>query len=254
MPEPTTPAITASRTSAQAVILALAPPAPGLSSAAPTPGLELLGGSRLVERLRRTLDGVLSAPPVVVTTPSARGPMRTLLGPEVRVLEATDRSEALSAALDATDHASLLLHDAERALTPSSVIVEVLGIGLQETDLVVPVVAMTDSIKGVSPAGLRNIDRSGVVGLQSPRLIRREILEQVLAAERTAPPRENTPAVGARAFDEVLGALSLGARVRTVHGSHAGFAVVDRLSLWQAQISLGLARDTSHRHGLARGA
>ena len=52
-------------------------------------------------------------------------------------------------------------------------------------------------------------------------------------------------------FDEVREALARGARVRTVHGSHAGFAVLDRLSLWQAQISLGLARDTSHRHGLA---
>lgn len=53
-------------------------------------------------------------------------------------------------------------------------------------------------------------------------------------------------------FDEIRAALEHGARVRTVHGSHAGFAVLDRLSLWQAQISLGLARDTSHRHGLAR--
>ena len=67
----------------------------------------------------------------------------------------------------------------------------------------------------------------------------RTVLERALADAPQAP-------------DEVLGALEVGARVRTVHGSHSGFAVVDRLSLWQAQISLGLARDTSHRHGLAR--
>ena len=40
----------------------------------------------------------------------------------------------------------------------------------------------------------------------------------------------------------VLAALEQGGRVRTVPGSHAGFAVLDRLSLWQAQISLGMVK------------
>src|SRR5690625_5674511 len=78
---------------------------------------------------------------------------------------------------------------------------------------------MTDSVKA-GPAGrsggLRNIDRSTLAGVQSPRLLRRTVLERAL---RDAP----------QAPDEVLGALEIGARVRTVPGSHSGFAVVDRL-------------------------
>src|SRR5699024_4130207 len=114
----------------------------------------------------------------------------------------------------------------------------------EDDDAVVPVVAMTDSVKEVRAEGLRNIDRASLAGLQSPRLMRRGVLESAL-------DDDGRPA-DAGGFDEIRAALDRGARVRTVHGSHSGFAVLDRLSLWQAQISLGLARATSHRQGLTR--
>jgi 2-C-methyl-D-erythritol 4-phosphate cytidylyltransferase len=151
--------------------------------------------------------------------------------------------------LAATTEDRLLLHDAERALTPPSVVAEVLAGLADGIDAVVPVVGVTDSVKEVHPEGLRNIDRSTLVALQSPRLLRREVLERCVSAPSPADaPRAERPG----RFDEVLTALGAGARVATVHGSHSGFAVLDRLSLWQAQISLGLARDTSHRQGFAR--
>lgn len=230
-------------------VLALAPHAPGISLEAETPSLETLGGSRLVERLLGTLHALDLPAPVVVARPAAAGRFRSLLDPRITVLAVDgDRREALRAAVDACTDPLLLVHDAERALTPRTVVAEVLAALHDGLDAVVPVVAMTDSVKEVRREGLLNVDRSTLAGLQSPRLIRREALEEVLAPAPDSAHR--TPPDGR--FDEVLALLEAGARVGTVHGSHAGFAVLDRLTLWQAQISLGLARDTSHRRGLAR--
>ncbi|ATG52663.1 4-diphosphocytidyl-2C-methyl-D-erythritol kinase [Brachybacterium vulturis] len=228
------------------IILALAPPAPGLPRGAATPCLERLGGSRLIDRLLGTLHGSGLPAPLVITGEAAHAELRTSLGRSLPVIRvAGGREAALRAALDRCEEELLLLHDAERALTPSSVVRDVLGALQQDDDAVVPVITMTDSVKEVRPDGLRNIDRSTLAGLQSPRLVRRGMLESVVLTGGEAPE-------DAGGFDEIRAALEHGARVRTVHGSHAGFAVLDRLSLWQAQISLGLARDTSHRHGLAR--
>jgi 2-C-methyl-D-erythritol 4-phosphate cytidylyltransferase len=234
----------APRPAVRPVVLALAPAAPGLSRGVSSPCLARLGGSRLIERLLATLHGAGLPAPLVVARAAAAPQMREALGPRLPVLAvAGDRRSALRAVLEATDGELLLLHDAERALIPGELVRAVLSSLQDGVDAVVPVIAMTDSVKEVRPEGLRNVDRSTLAGLQSPRLLRRPLLESVLAA--------GAGEEGA-GFDEIRAALETGARVRTVHGSHAGFAVTDRLSLWQAQISLGLARDTSHRHGLAR--
>ncbi|ACU84779.1 2-C-methyl-D-erythritol 4-phosphate cytidylyltransferase [Brachybacterium faecium] len=260
------------RDAVRPVVLALAPPAPGLSRGAASPCLEPLGGSRLIDRLLGTLRGVGLPAPLLVTGEAAAPQLRAALGWELPVLAVPgERGQALRAVLEATDEQLLLLHDAERALTPAQTIRDVLSALREDVDAVVPVTALTDSVKEVRPDGLLNIDRSTLAGLQSPRLLRRELLESVLSATASASPRPSAPESGRvptglpgsgpspaeqggefGGFDEVREALARGARVRTVHGSHAGFAVLDRLSLWQAQISLGLARDTSHRHGLAR--
>ncbi|MDN5899891.1 MAG: 2-C-methyl-D-erythritol 4-phosphate cytidylyltransferase [Brachybacterium sp.] len=244
------------------VVLALAPPAPGLSRGASIPCLERLGGSRLIDRLLGTLHGVGLQAPLVITTEAAHAPLRATLGRSMAVIAvAGGRDAALRVALDRSEEELLLIHDAERALTSSEVVREVLAALRPEDDAVVPVIALTDSVKEVRQDGLRNIDRSTLAGLQSPRLLRRRVLESALPTDGTTPQGPSTGTLAeaghegdadACGFDEIRVALEHGARVRTVHGSHAGFAVLDRLSLWQAQISLGLARDTSHHHGLAR--
>lgn len=235
------------RTAVRPVVLALAPAAPGISRDTATPCLELLGGSRLIDRLLGTLHGLGLPAPLVITGREAASQLRGVLDPSLSVLAVDGgRREALRTALAHTREELVLVHDAERALTPASVVTEALTALDAETDAVVPVIALTDSVKEVRPEGLRNVDRSTLAGMQSPRLLRRAVLEGVLAQE--APEA----AGAAERFDEVLSVLERGGRVRTVPGSHAGFAVLDRLSLWQAQISLGLARDTSHRHGISR--
>lgn len=189
--------------------------------------------------------------PLVVTADVAASQLRAALDPRIPVVSvAGDRRNALQTVLERTDEELLLLHDAERALTPASVITEVLSALEASIDAVVPVIALTDSVKEVRPDGLRNIDRTTLAGLQSPRLLRRELLERVL--EPAAPESMPRAGIDRGRFDEILVALEGGAEVRTVQGSHSGFAVLDRLTLWQAQISLGLARDTSHRYGISR--
>ncbi|MBE9403731.1 2-C-methyl-D-erythritol 4-phosphate cytidylyltransferase [Brachybacterium sp. Marseille-Q2903] len=221
-------------------MLALAPAA---SEGRPgdVPALAELGGTCLVGRLLATLSEVGLPAPLVMTTEAAVPRMRRALGrgAEVRASQG-GRAQAIIAALAELDGTSVLILDAERALTPASVISEVLAAAGDDVDAVVPVIPMTDSVKLVTHDGLRNVDRSTLAGLQSPRLLRRTVLEN---AVRLAVDDDQ---------DEILAVLARGARVRTVPGSHAGFAVVDRLGLWQAQIALGLARDTSHRHGLSR--
>ncbi|WP_193104795.1 2-C-methyl-D-erythritol 4-phosphate cytidylyltransferase [Brachybacterium sp. FME24] len=261
------PSASPTTTAVRPVVLALAPPAPGVSHGSTTPCLEMLGGARLIEHLLDTLAAAGLPSPLVVSGHDSVPALRRVLRERAHVL-GTDggRRNALSAAVAATTEEALLVHDAERALTPVSVVTEVLAALDVEADAALPVIALTDSVKAVHDQGLRNIDRSTVVGMQSPRLLRRATLEAALAQPRTAGIEaergmskaaltadrrllaENAP----ERFDEILSALSTGAQVRTVHGSHAGFAVRDRLSLWQAQISRGLARDTSHRHGLSR--
>lgn len=222
------------------VVLALAPSAAG-GSGGDIPALAQLGGSCLVQRLLTTLSQLDLPAPLVITREAAAPRLRRVLGPttEVRVVRGGRRS-ALASALESIQEHTVMVLDAERALTPVSVITEVLTCLDGSTDAVVPVIPMTDSVKLTSGSGLRNVDRSTLASLQSPRLLRREVLERALASTTDDDA------------DEILAALACGARVRTVHGSHAGFAVVDRLGLWQAQIELGLARDTSHRHGLTR--
>lgn len=237
------------------VVLALAPPAPGLSRGAATPCLELLGGSRLINRLLGTLHGLGLSMPLVVSTEESARPLRAALDPRIPVVSvAGGRCSALRTVLERTDEELLLLHDAERALTPAAVVTEVLAALENGIDAVVPVIDLTDSVKEVRPEGLRNIDRATLAGLQSPRLLRRELLEGVLKQVLEPAASEGTREAGLERerFDEILVALESGAEVRTVQGSHSGFAVRDRLTLWQAQISLGLARDTSHRHGISR--
>src|SRR5699024_7526801 len=142
VPRPSSPA------AVRAVVLALAPPAPGLSRDTSIPCLERLGGSRLIDRPLETMHAVgLPAPPVAPGDP-APGAARAARGRgRAAVAAAGGREAARRAVLARCDEELLLLHDAERALTPPEVVREVWGALREDDDAVVPVVAMTDSVK-----------------------------------------------------------------------------------------------------------
>lgn len=200
--------------------------------------LEPLGGRPLLDRLLRTCAALELGAPLILLADQDLAEVSALVGDRA-VLQGIGadrcRRTALASALEVCPEERLLIHDAERALTPIETIRAVLGAA--EADAVVPTIDVTDSVKRVTEQGLRNVDRAGLATVQSPRLLHREALRAAL--ERWGG-------------DEIASALEAGLTVRSVPGSHAGFAVTDRLSLWQAQISLGLTRDTSERHGLGR--
>lgn len=212
------------------------------------PGLLPVGGLTLLRRLLLVLDqAAVDTPVLAVTAPSSMDAVAQELGGRGTAVasRAPTRLGALADGLSAlgstrsTDR--LLVHDAERGLTPPATIAAVLDGAAQDpdADAVVPGIPVTDSVKARGPRGLVNVDRSGLTALQCPRLLSRGLLERVVAAA----------GAGGRELpdDEIRAALALGARVLVVAGSHDGGPVVDRLGLWQAQISLGLARDTTPR-------
>lgn len=249
----------------------------------PVPGLLSLGGTTLLHRLLVTLGSselsALPGPLIVVPAEHAEAALRagapasaiipleplessTAAQAEAMSLEARRagvramRLAAIRTALAGRDAQTVLIHDAERALTPAATVRAVIDVLEADDDAVVPGVEMTDSVKSASARstrrdgaldlsttpdlpttpGLANVERAGLFTLQAPRLLRRELLERVLS-----------PAAAGIDGDEVERALALDARVRLVRGSHRGGAVRDQLSLWEAQIALGLARDTSRR-------
>lgn len=218
------------------------------------PGLLPVGGLTLLRRLLLALDHVggqaSSRPLVVVTSPASLRAVSHDLGHRGTPVatSATTRLGAIADGLTALEEiaphpTAVLIHDAERGLTPAVTIREVLdgfaeAVASDAAEAVVPGIAVTDSVKARGALGLVNVDREGLTTLQSPRALRRDLLDRVLAAR---DEREMMP------DDEIRAAIALGARVRVVPGSHVGGEVVDRLGLWQAQISLGLARDTSPR-------
>lgn len=204
---------------------------------APVPALLPLGGVTLLDRLLLNLGEACPAPALVLTPPSHLAAVARLLGERGEAVPAAPggRLAALASALEhagTAEAGALLVHDASCALTPPETIEAVLEGLTDDVDAVAPGVAVTDSVKADAPSGgLHNVDRDGLTSLQSPRLLRRTLLAEVLVTD-------------AGPDDEILRALALGARVRRVPGSHRGEPVSDRLSLWQAQIALGLARDT----------
>ena len=68
------------RTAVRPVVLALAPTAPGISRDTAAPCLELLGGSRLIDRLLGTLGDLDLPAPLVVTHREAAPQLRGEIG------------------------------------------------------------------------------------------------------------------------------------------------------------------------------
>ena len=134
---------------------------------------------------------------------------------------------ALAALPDEVD--LVLVHDAARCLTPPSVVEAVVAALRAGADAVVPVVAVSDTIKQVDGDRVRaTLDRASLRAVQTPQGFRREVLAQAHAQARGR---------GLSTDDAAL-VEALGRSVMTVPGSDEAFKVTGPVDLILAEAVL----------------
>ncbi len=150
---------------------------------------ELAGEPLLVHAVRRVLACVHVAAVIVAAPADQVGTVRELLaavagtagGADVTVVAGgTTRQGSVAAALAAVPPGLdiVLVHDAARALAPTALVARVAAAVRAGAPAVVPVLAVVDTIKTVSPDGLvvGTPDRSELRAVQTPQGFRRDVL------------------------------------------------------------------------------
>lgn len=108
----------------------------------------------------------------------------------------------------------VLVHDPRHPLVPAAVTDRVLAALRDGSDMVVPVLAMTDSVKSVDAGGsvIGTVDRSALKSIQYPRGFTGSVLSELLA-------------LSIDDVDELFAILRVGVPITTVDGDGDGFRV-----------------------------
>jgi 2-C-methyl-D-erythritol 4-phosphate cytidylyltransferase len=192
-----------------------------------------LGGRPMLEY---ALDGLRNSgvvDSVVVAVPPKRTDQAKLVfgGDAIIVAGGADRTESVRLALAAIGDAEfVLVHDAARALTPSSLIVRVVAALQAGHPAVVPGLPVSDTIKAVDANGvvLGTPERSGLRAVQTPQGFQAEVLRR--AYERAA--------AGGFTDDASL-VESIGTPVQMVEGDPLAFKITTPNDLLLAEALLG---------------
>ncbi len=172
---------------------------------------------------------------VVAAPPEATAEMeRVLAAARLRpgwsvVAGAEHRQGSVAAALAALDTSDdvVLVHDAARCLVPVEVVQRVVDAVRAGADAVVPVVAVSDTVKQVDgDRVVTTVDRSRLRAVQTPQGFRREVLDRAYAL------------AGEVATDDAGLAERAGATVRVVAGHPEAFKVTGPLDLLLAEAVL----------------
>jgi 2-C-methyl-D-erythritol 4-phosphate cytidylyltransferase len=187
----------------------------------------LAGESLLTHALRR----ILAAPcvgTVVVAAPPGVGPVPDGV---LVVPGGATRQASVAAALAAVPARFdiVLVHDAARALAPTSLVESVASAVRAGADAVIPVLAVVDTVKEVSASGtvIGTVDRSVLRTVQTPQGFRRS----VLVAAHAAATDEHTDDAGL--------VEKLGVPVHTVPGHEAALKITRPVDLVIAEALLG---------------
>jgi 2-C-methyl-D-erythritol 4-phosphate cytidylyltransferase len=211
--------------------------------AATPKALVALGGEPLVVHACRALREanvaqiVVAAPAESVDELAALVPdARVVAGGSTRTASVRRALAALSAEVDI-----VLVHDAARALAPSSLVERVVAAVKAGADAVVPVVPVADTIKQIDGAGgvVNTVDREMLRAVQTPQGFRRSVL---VAAHEAAGS-------DADASDDAGLVERLGGRVVTVPGSPDALKVTTPTDLDVAEL---LLRQRSQPPGAVR--
>lgn len=193
--------------------------------------------------LRHALDGVFAASPaqVVVVAPAghegdAETEMRAAAGDRadlgVVVTGGDTRQQSVAAGLHALwgDIATVLVHDAARALTPPAQIDAVAGAVTAESG-VIPALPVINTLKrAAGRAIIEAVDRSELVAAQTPQGFPRRLLEASYAAALES---------GAEYTDDAAVFAAAGHSVAHIRGSELAFKITTPADLVRARQLLG---------------
>jgi 2-C-methyl-D-erythritol 4-phosphate cytidylyltransferase len=202
--------------------------------------LQVVAGEPLVAHVARTLAAAPSVATIVVAAPpGATEEVRLVLevvlsGPGRPVVVVVDggatRQDSVAHGLAALppDADVVLVHDAARAFVPVDVVERVVAAVRAGAPAVVPVVAVTDTVRAVDADGvaLATPDRTGLRAVQTPQGFRRDVLERAYAA---ATPDD------AVVTDDAALVERTGVAVTVVDGAPEAFKVTTPLDLLLAE-------------------
>jgi 2-C-methyl-D-erythritol 4-phosphate cytidylyltransferase len=190
--------------------------------------LRLLAGESLLSHAVRRILAAPSVGTVIVAGPP--GGLDPFPGPVVVVPGGVTRQDSVAAALAATppEYDVILVHDAARALAPTSLVESVAAAVRAGWDAVIPVLPVVDTVKEVGESGtvVGTVDRSALRIVQTPQGFRRA----VLAAAHAAANDEHT--------DDAGMVEKLGVPVHTVPGHEAAFKITRPYDLVVAEALL----------------
>lgn len=153
------------------------------------------------------------------------------------VVGGTTRQESVAAGLAVLrdDIATVLIHDAARALTPAAVFERVVARVEAGAVAVIPAVPVVDTIKRVDASGrvVAAVDRSELAAAQTPQAFRVSVLRAALSA------------VDADHTDDAALVAAAGHDVAVVDGDAVAFKITTTPDLERARALLALARPAS---------
>jgi 2-C-methyl-D-erythritol 4-phosphate cytidylyltransferase len=191
-----------------------------------------INGKTLLERAVAGLQESGVVDHVVVAVPGDKADdAKRILGSEATVVTGgADRTQSVRLALEAVGDADwVLVHDAARALTPAAVIKRVVDALRAGHPAVIPVLALSDTIKAVDANGvvIATPERAGLRAVQTPQGFRCDLLR-----------RAYQQAGGVAVTDDASLVEHVGGQVHVVDGDPLAFKITTPLDLLLAEALL----------------